>query len=492
MYNILSDVIEKYQNLPKRAKAAIWFFVCALLQRGINVITLPIFTRILTTSDYGKLSVYNSWLGIVTIFVTLNLNCGVYIQGVVKHEDNRYPYTSSMEGLCLTIVICWTVLYCFTARFWNTLFSVNTIQMFAMLITIWSGAVFGFWSYEQRLDLSYTKLVTLTLLISVAQPVLGVILVLASNDKVTARIVGVAAVEFCAYVWLFVGQMKRGRQFFNAEIWKNALRFNLPLIPHYLSMVVLAGADRIMIGKMISSSAAGIYSVAHSVALVMTLFSTALLQTLEPWLYRKIRDKRIADMAAVAHPAFVGIAMVNILLIAFAPEIIHVFAPQPYWDAILIIPVMAMSVFYMFLYTFFAVFGFYYERTTYIAMATVSGAVLNVLLNWIFIKKFGYFAAGYTTLVCYMVYALAHYMCMRKICNTYLNKAKAYSGIFILKVSFTFMFIGFAYLFMYKVLWIRYAATIAIFTAIAVNHKNIETYIKEILKMRKINNEGEI
>ena len=47
--------------------------------------------------------------------------------------------------------------------------------------------------------------------------------------------------------------------------------------------------------------------------------------------------------------------------------------------------------------------------------ASVSGAALNIVLNYIFIRRCGYIAAGYTTLVCYLCYCVAHYLMMRRI-----------------------------------------------------------------------------
>ncbi len=62
------------------------------------------------------------------------------------------------------------------------------------------------------------------------------------------------------------------------------------------------------------------------------------------------------------------------------------------------------SVFFMFLYPLFANIEFYYEKTKFVMVASCSGALLNILLNYIFIGLYGYYAAGYTTLICYMVF----------------------------------------------------------------------------------------
>ena len=78
-----NKILIKYKSLPVQVKASFWFLICSFLQRGISVITVPIFTRLLSTSEYGQFSVFNSWMGIISIIVTLNLFCGVYQRGLV-------------------------------------------------------------------------------------------------------------------------------------------------------------------------------------------------------------------------------------------------------------------------------------------------------------------------------------------------------------------------------------------------------------------------
>ena len=60
--------------MPLAIKAGLWFTICNLLQKGISFITVPIFTRIMSTEDYGLYSIYISWYSIMTIFATLHLS----------------------------------------------------------------------------------------------------------------------------------------------------------------------------------------------------------------------------------------------------------------------------------------------------------------------------------------------------------------------------------------------------------------------------------
>ena len=90
---------EGYLKMPDPAKASFWFMICTILQKGISMITMPIFTRIMSSEHYGIVSVYNAWYGILAIFATLNLSAGVFNKGMIKYEDDKANYMSSMLGL---------------------------------------------------------------------------------------------------------------------------------------------------------------------------------------------------------------------------------------------------------------------------------------------------------------------------------------------------------------------------------------------------------
>ena len=482
--NKIKGLLNKYTSLSVQVKASFWFLICGFLQKGVSIITTPIFTRLLSTAEYGQYSVFNSWLGIVSVFVTLQLYSGAFTQGMVKFENKKTKYASSIQGLCLTLVVCWTIIYLLFHEFWNNLFELTIVQMLAMLVLIWSTSVFNFWSVEQRVDLRYHTLVTITIVATLAKPLVGIVFVILAEDKVTARILGLALVELVCYTWMFFSQMHRGKTYFDRSFWKHALLFNLPLLPHYLSMVVLNSSDRIMINNMVGSNEAGIYSLAYSISQITTVLNTALLQTIEPWMYKKIKAKRMEDLSGVAYPAVIGVSAVNILWIAFAPEAIALFAPPAYYDAIWVIPPVAMSVYFMFAYSFFAVFEFYYEKTKYIAIATVSGAVLNIVLNYIFIKLFGYCAAGYTTLACFIIFAVYHFHFMRKICKKEMGEVSPYSTRILLIITGIFMVLGFALLFTYYNVFVRYVFIVLLFIVVIIKRKTILKMAKKILDIR--------
>ena len=458
---MFKELKKSYNNMPVQVKASFWFLICSFMQKGISTIATPIFTRLLTTAEYGQYNVFNSWLGIVTIFVSLNLSAGVYSQGLIKYENDRNIFSSSLQGLSTVLTIIWTVIYLLFPCFWNNLLSLTTVQMFSMLVMIWATSAFCFWASEQRVLYKYKALVTITIVVSLAKPILGIVFVIHAKDKVTAQILGLVLVELIAYTILFIKQMRRGKKFFSEKYWRYALMFNLPLVPHYLSQTILSSADRIMIKSMTGDAAAGIYSLAYSIALIMTLFNTALMQTISPWIYQKIKAKKIEDISTVAYITLFVVAGVNLLLIAFAPEAVAIFAPKSYFSAIYVIPPVAM-------------------------IASVIGALLNIILNYIFIGIYGYQAAGYTTLICYIIYSICHYIFMNRVCDQCCGGIRPYDIKIILVIAVPFVFSGLLLLFTYHYAVIRYGIMIIALITALIKRENLINLAKKILALKGV------
>ena len=482
-------MIEKYRKLSVQTKAAIWFVVCSFMQRGITAISTPIFTRLLNTYEYGQFSVFNSWLSVLTIIITLNLSAGVYTQGLVKFSKNKDVFSSSLQGLTALLCIAWTIIYLLFHDFWNNLLGLSTVQVLALIIMIWTTSVFNFWSAYQRVEYRYKSLVFITVIVSILKPIIGVLFVILADDKVTARILGLVLVETVFYPVLFYIQLKKGKKLFDKEFWKYAVIFNLPLVPHYLSQTVLNSADRIMIQQLIGDSESGVYSLAYNISQIMILFNIALSNSVSPWMYQKIKDKDFSEIPRISYITMIIVAILNLALIAIAPEVVNIFAPSSYEEAIYIIPPIAISLFFYYCYDLFAKFEFYYEKTNLIMVASVAGALLNVVLNAIFIPIYGYYAAGYTTLICYICYMLFHYWAMKYVCKKYMVVAKIFAEWVIFGLSVIVIVIGAILLFTYKYPFLRYSIIFIGLAIIFIKRKALVLLFKQMMRLKKNSND---
>ena len=101
----MAKVIEKIKKIPKPIFSSVIYMLVIFFQSGVNLITTPIFSRILTTADYGITSTYASWYNILTIFITLNLSAGVYNNALIDFEKDRDKVTASFLSISILMSI---------------------------------------------------------------------------------------------------------------------------------------------------------------------------------------------------------------------------------------------------------------------------------------------------------------------------------------------------------------------------------------------------
>ena len=479
----MNKFLNQYKKMSVQAKAAIWFVVCSILQKGISFITVPIFTRLLTTEQYGTYSLYLSWLQIFTIITSLYLYHGVFNNAMVKFEKDRDRYISCMQGLTLLLDLAVSLVYIVAYQFWSNLLGLAPIIVLLMFLEMLVTPALYFWSGKQRFEYKYKKLVTVTLIKSVANPVLGIIAVLLFQQRDVARISSVVLSEILVCGPIMIYQFAKGKTFFNKQYWKYALTLALPLLPHYLSSMVLNQSDRVMINMMVGTSEVAFYSVAYSIGMLTQIFTTSINNSFTPWMYKKIKSENYKGISQTINFLLIIIGVIAFCLMMLSPELVMILGSEEYANAVYVIPPVAASVFFIFLYNLLAVPQFYYEKTRFLMMSSLGASVLNLALNYIFIGQFGYVAAGYTTLACYVLYGLGHYIISTNILKKVLSGEKLYDSKFILAASIVMILCGVLCNYFFDYWYIRYAILLVCAVVAVVKRNEI---MGIILGMREI------
>lgn len=476
----MNNLLKKYKELSEPVKASFWYTICNVINKGIALLSTPIFTRVMTESQYGTFAIFQSWYSIIIIFTSLNIFMNSYQKGLLLYKNDKASFTSTQLGLTTTITLFFILIYMFNPQLWSSIFELQPVLMFAMGLELLFMPALEFWSTKQRFDFKYMKYVAVSILMTIISLGGGVLAVLSTSYKVEARVYTdvLSKVLFSAFFFCLI--FKRGKKFYSLEYWKYALAFNLPLIPHYLSNYVLSQSDRIMIGKMIGTDKAAFYSVAYTISMMMMLIVTSVNNSLTPFIYKSIESGEVKNLKKVTVPIIFLMALLCLLTVIFAPEVIYIFAGKKYMDAIYVIPPVAISVFFVFLYSLYSTIEYYYQQTGYIALATTLSAVLNLVLNFIFIKKFGYYAAGYTTLICYVFLSFAHYYFYTKIVREKLHKNSIFNDRLILVISLCITLIMMGLTLTYSNLIVRYLFAILILMCVFVKRKDIIKIFKSL------------
>ncbi len=480
MMGKIKSLLKKLNSLSPAAKASVWFVISNVALKGVSFITMPIFTRLMDVADYGATSVFVSWEGVISIFATLSLADGVYNVAQMKYEDDIKAYTSSMISLTFVAsLLVYTAAIIFNV-FVPSVFELNTAYLLFMWIQTFTNAVTSFWLMRRRFLYDYKSVIAYTFANALLSPTIAIIAILLFPDQVAyAKVVGAGVLGILLGLVLCVYSYVKGKKVYSGKYWGYALKFNLPLIPHYLSSNLLHSSDKLMINSMIGAAQAGIYGIAHSITGLMSIITQAINYALIPYTLQSIKAKNYKGLKNTITGCTALVAVVCLGVTLFAREGILIFATEEYLDAVWFIPPLTMATLFAFVYGIVGNIMFYYEKTWQMSVITICCAVVNLVTNYFGIKYCGYIAAGYTTLLCAAVQMLSYYFVVK-------HYEKNLKKIVDLKAFFAIIviYLGFAVysmIFMYN-FWARISVLIVILGLVVIFHKKIIGLFKSMKK----------
>lgn len=443
------------------------------------MITVPVFTRLMSRDEYGQYSVFVSWQAVVEIFISLKLYSGVYNKGLSRYRDKMDEYALSMQYVATFSTAVLMAVYMIFRKPINAFTGMSTILTFGLLLELLMTTPVAFWSVKERYKYKYREFVIATVVFAVVNPLIGIISVLLSDNKGIARIYALIMVQILYGIFFYVVNIIKGKGKFNVQFARYALSFNIPLLPHYISEYILNSSDRIMIQKLQGYSFAGLYSVAYGLGMLLTIITSSINQALVPWIYQSLDRKNFDAIRRVT--SALGFLMIVLLagFIILAPEFICMFAGQSYADAMYVISPVCVSIFLLFWYTICANIEFYYEKNTFTMFISIVGAACNIGLNFVFIPKYGFVAAGYTTLFSYMVYGIGHMIFSQYVFRKIEKETLFGSRVYVLQMSLILISgIGVSFLYGYR--FIRYGILLMMALGAVLVRRRIVSLIKSV------------
>ncbi len=402
----------KQKQASRKLNTVVFFNMLGpIIMNGISFFTMPIFTRLLGTDNYGVYTIYSSFQSILLIFMSVQTFGAIAPSSVYYSGKERDKLFSNAVMISLMVSAVLTVL---------TLALIQPLSSFAELPTLLliimplhTVGMFGVnfavqkFAYDKQSNLNFAVSISVSVL-SVGLSLLFICVLFPTAPTYLTYIAGHVVPNILLGVPLILYFLFKGRSFFNKTDWKFCLAICLPLVFHALANTILHQSDKIMIQKMIDGNAAGIYGFAVSFANVMSIIWNALNTTWVPFYHDDIKK---GDMDTLFRKTRNYLFLFTCLTMGFMmamPEVVKVFANEEFWGSIQIIPLLVLGVYFVFLYTFPVNFEFYLKQTKLIAFGTCACAVVNIGLNWVFINLFGMIGAAVATCASYVCLYIFH------------------------------------------------------------------------------------
>ena len=350
--------------------------------------------------------------------------------------------------------------YFLIPNIWNKITGLPSVLMILMLVVFFFAPAQDFWLLRQRYEYKYKLAGALTMGSALASTVLSVLVVLKlnavnSDQIVVGRLYATSIISIVISAILWIKLYVKGRTVINIKYWKYSLKLSLPLIGYAFAAQILNVSDRMMISKMVGNDAVGIYSTLYTVSSISLLVWSAINSSFIPYLYQNIEKKenKIKELSLALMGAY---AIIAVMLTFLAPEIVKILATKEYYEAIYIMPPIAAGVFLTSVSNMYSNLLIYHKKTNYIMYSSIIAAIVNLILNYICIKTFGYMAAAYTTLIAYIVLAGTQAMFARKITFKKTGRKSIYNDNAVFIMAILTIIAALFGLFLYHYTWLRY------------------------------------
>ena len=458
-------------------KAGIWYTISAIAVKAINIITTPIFTRMMTTSDYGLAQTFNSWSSLLMIFCSLNL---VYSIGRAKLDfpGQLDKYVGAMQMLALSASGVIGLLMLIFIKPVSVFMEMNTNLVLLLIVYILVYPVIPLWSSKFKYQYRYKGNIAITAYMTIASVLVTLALMYQfDSERYYAKVLGTVITGGVLALSFWIHSIRKRNLCLNKTYWKYGLRISLPLILHSLSLNVLSQSDRIMITKFVGTDETGIYSLAYNYAILVNIVLGAVNDAWLPWFHDNLFAGEKESIREKVKPLVILGCMMGIGCISIAPEAIYILGPAEYQAGRWVVGPVVLGLICQFIYQQYVHIELHEKQTQYISMGTILAGVMNIVLNFIFIPKFGYIAAAYTTMFCYFVLMFVHLFITKKFL-----KVKLYDDPFMFLALIVSAGLTCIFMSLYGTVLVRYALLVVVCIIYLVSNKK---YIVAFINSKK-------
>lgn len=407
-------------KVKKDSLQVVYNILSQLILNGTNFILIMIFTRFLTTINYGIISIYQSYVLFFAIIVGINVqgSIGPAFSHIDKKEHNNY-----LASIFILSLVTFITIFIFSIIFIDGLEKFSQLPPILIILMIFqSFGVFCFnfanikYVYSRKAQYSFMISLTLSILMIIFS-LIGVNLNENLFPQYMSRILGLAIPYILCIPYVMIIVFINTKPFRHIkQYWKFCLPICLPLIFHGISQVILSQTGKIILQKATSNySIVGIYSFILTFVNILNSIYIALNNTWVPIYYDYLKSEKyylLINRSRKYCDFFTNIVGGFVML---SPEFVKIFSASEYWSGMDLIPIFVLSSYMIFIYSFAINFELYHCKSNWIALGTSISAFFNIALNWILIPRYEEYGAAIATLISYILLFIFHNYCAIKI-----------------------------------------------------------------------------
>lgn len=391
-----------------------------IVLKAANFLFLPLYTKYLAPAEMGISDTITNFTAFILPLLVCGFDAAFSVFYFDKEDPERYKKVFNTVQITMMKMSIVVLLLILCARpvsmilFGNGDYSVAIdISLIGIFLNLWMLS----FSLHIRMQNRMLVMGIISIVTSLSMLVLNVIFVVYLNMGYMSLIVSSTLAHALQMVlYIVCGKIKIERSFYDKQLFKEMLKYALPMLPIAVVNWILALSDRYVILYFWDEEAVGLYGVANRFVTILNVVTTSITTAFTSFAFSNAqndgaKEKYVKVLSYVYMVLIVGVFTISI----FAKPIIEIMTEQSYYDSyVLLQPLLFGQVCYC--TSSIIGYGFAHaHKSQYFLIPSSVAMVINVVLNFVFVPRYGAYAASLTTLSGYLVMMYITYILAQRL-----------------------------------------------------------------------------
>lgn len=412
-------------SLRKVLKGASMYSLGDILVKASGFFLIPIYTRILTPTEYGivgYLEVFSQILIVILGFGFHGAQTRYYFE---HHEDDelvgRFMFTINITTIVAFIFLLLPLLVVGYLRGWTignekiAFHPYVSITLIIVLLSVLNNNMTSSLRMQQKIFSTSLVQIFTFLLTTSATIFLVVRLKLGAYGRITGNAFGLAIIFLTCYIFIYAKEFKLK---FSKIALKYAVEFGFPIVIHLLMGTIHSFIDRLMLEHYMPISELGIYTLGASLANVLRIVISGFDQAYQPSYYELMNSKQTNKEEKITQTFTIYLSLITAITcigLLLGGPFLRIFAGRSFIRVINIFPYLLVAAYFSSYCNFFASPIFYFKKTSLLPYISGSSAIVNILLNLILIPLYGIIGSALATCISHVWISLYYYFIGNKL-----------------------------------------------------------------------------
>lgn len=412
----------------------------SIVGRLLNYLLVPLYVSVFVhTSDYGVISELYAWIAFLMVLLTFGMET-TFFKFLSDHPERKEAiFRNAMLSVLSINVLFYILIIVLRQPIADAmLYPDNPEFVFLLGSVVFIDAISALPLAKLRAEERAKRFALIQLTgigINIGLNLVLMLLIFQPESQNAA--VGIRFILISNVIASLVKPIFLYKDFLSIKIrWhfklvRSMLKYSLPLMIAGFAYIINETVDRILLkyvsyehfiptmgthdALMYSESQVGIYSASYKLAMLVTIFLQAYRYAAEPFFFNESKNKNRNQTYRKVMNYFVGAVFLFFLFVSLNLDIFKYFIPNPdYWVGLKVVPILLLANVWSGIYINQSIWYKLSGQTKFGAYISIGGAILTLLICFIFIPVFGYMACAWATFFVYFGQMVVSYILGQK------------------------------------------------------------------------------